>query len=251
MTTWLATTGGWILVLIATPIGLWTIAGDIFPFLATLGVLAQLGATISALSLTWTTRRILITIATIFIFTWSIELLGVTRGIPFGKYSYTHELQPQVGGVPLLIPLAWIMMLAPAWGTTHAILRNAHSRLGRWYWLIFAFTSGAVFTAWDLYLDPQMVARGLWAWDNPGLLNFFGIPWSNYLGWWLASGILTLIIRPNELPYIPLLIIYTIIWVFQGIGQGVFWGQPGPAIAGFFAMGTFTILAWLLTKRTI
>jgi len=74
---------------------------------------------------------------------------------------------------------------------------------------------------------------------------------SNYLGWWLASGILTLIIRPNELAYIPLLIIYTIIWVFQGIGQGVFWGQPGPAIAGLVAMGTFTILAWLLTRRTI
>ncbi len=59
LTVWLASMAGWVLVLIATPIGLWTVEAGIFPFLATLGVLAQLGATISALSLEWSARRIL------------------------------------------------------------------------------------------------------------------------------------------------------------------------------------------------
>ena len=249
LTAWLATTGGWLLVLIATPVGLWTIAGEIFPFLVSLGVLAQLGATVSALSLTWTTKRIVVTIGIVCLITWSIELLGVARGFPFGKYSYTGELQPQVGGVPLLIPFAWMMMLAPAWGATYALLGKAQTRLGRGYWIVFAAIAGAAFTAWDLYLDPQMVARGMWVWENPGSVNYFGIPWLNYLGWWLASALLTLIIRPDDLPYVPLLIMYTFTWAFQAIGQAFFWGQPGPAFAGFLAMGTFTILAWLKARQ--
>ncbi|MEY2818719.1 MAG: hypothetical protein RL275_2182, partial [Chloroflexota bacterium] len=28
------------------------------------------------------------------------------------------------------------------------------------------------------------------------------------------------------------------------IGQGVFWGQPGPAAFGFVGMGIFIYLAW-------
>jgi len=213
-----------------------------------LGVLAQAGATLSALSLEWSARRILVTTAVVFGFTWIVEFLGVSSGVPFGKYSYTGVMQPEIGGVPALIPLAWMMMLAPAWGVTQAILGRSHKRLGGWYWLIFAIISGAAFTAWDLYLDPQMVAREMWAWASTSGATYFGIPWANYLGWWLTSSLLTLLIRPRQLPVLPLLAIYAVTWIFQGIGLGVFWGQPGPALAGFIGMGLFTILAYFSAR---
>jgi uncharacterized membrane protein len=248
LATWLALMAGWALVLIATPIGLWTVEAGIFPFLASLGVLAQLGATISALSLEWSSRRILATAAVVFAITWIVEFIGVTSGIPFGRYSYSLALQPQAGGVPALIPLAWFMMLAPAWGVAQAILGRQQKLLKGWYWLLFAAVSGAAFTAWDLYLDPQMVAREMWAWVQPGGVTYFGIPWANYLGWWLTSSLITLIIRPRQLPVIPLLIIYAVTWIFQAIGLGLFWGLPGPALAGFLGMGLFTVLAYFSVR---
>jgi hypothetical protein len=93
-----------------------------------------------------------------------------------------------------------------------------------------------------------MVARGLWEWDSTTIGNlaagYFGIPWSNYLGWWVSSTLLTLLLRPKNLPAAPLLMIYTLTWLFQAMGLGVFWGQSGPAFTGFIAMGFFALLAW-------
>jgi uncharacterized membrane protein len=87
-----------------------------------------------------------------------------------------------------------------------------------------------------------MVAWGLWAWASP--TGFFGIPWSNYLGWLLVSAVITAIIRPNQLPIPGLLLIYTITWILQTIGLGIFWKLPGPAIAGSVFMGMLTFLGW-------
>ena len=56
---------------------------------------------------------------------WAIEYLGSTTGFPFGRYHYTDRLQPQLGHVPLLIPLAWLMMLPPAWAVAGSIAGNS------------------------------------------------------------------------------------------------------------------------------
>jgi putative membrane protein len=180
------------------------------------------------------------------IFTYSVELLGSKTGVPFGSYHYTDLLKPQLLDVPLLIPLAWLMMLPPAWAVTTSILGNK-----RPFW-VFSLVSGLVFTAWDLFLDPQMVSRGLWVWHQPG--GYFGIPWTNYLGWWASATLLTtLLTKLNILPtnpleynytHRPLVLIYTITWILQAIGLGIFWNQPGPGVAGFLGMGFFAVWAW-------
>ena len=237
----------WLLTMIATPISMWVLGDEVFPFMASLGVAMQLAAVVVSLRLGWSWRRILGTLAVIAVFTWAIERLGSSRGIPFGEYSYTQAIQPQLGGVPVIIPLAWAMMLIPAWAVSQAILEPSRGRLGRAYPLVFAVLSGLAFTAWDLYLDPQMVSRGLWVWEAGG--SYFGIPWSNYLGWWLASSLLTFLLRPRNLPVGPLLMIYSLTWLFQAIGLGVFWGQAGPALTGFIGMGIFTLWAWRRIKE--
>jgi putative membrane protein len=171
-----------------------------------------------------------------------VEWIGSTTGLLFSHYDYTQAMQPQLAGVPLIIPLAWAMMLFPAWAVAQAILAPYQRRLGRLYLPIFAALSGLAFTAWDLYLDPQMVSRGLWTWENP--VGLFGIPLANFAGWFLVSTLLTLIIRPRALPVAPLLMIYTLTWLFQAVGLGVFWGQAGPALTGFVGMGIFCLWAW-------
>ncbi|MEZ5256521.1 MAG: carotenoid biosynthesis protein [Ilumatobacteraceae bacterium] len=51
-----------------------------------------------------------------------------------------------------------------------------------------ASSSAAALTAWDLFLDPQMVGEGYWRWERGG--RYRGIPWTNFAGWFLASTVL-------------------------------------------------------------
>jgi putative membrane protein len=82
----------------------------------------------------------------------------------------------------------------------------------------------------------------LWTWETP--CCYFGIPWSNFAGWLLASALITLVLRPQDLPLLPLLLIYTATWLLETVGLGIFWGMPGPALGGFFVMGMFVTLGW-------
>lgn len=233
---WLAALAAWLVVMIATPLFTKAYGSQVFPMLASLGVLTHLAASLAALSIHKTPRWILKKSAVTLVITYSIELLGSTTGFPFGSYVYTTALQPQILGVPLIIPLAWLMMLIPAWSTAAYILGDKRHRL------VFAALTGLVFTAWDFYLDPHMVAHGLWRWQQPE--GYFGIPWTNFLGWWLSSAALTWIINPQQMTNRPALVIYSLTWLFYAVGLAVIWSQPGPALTGVLGMGIFVWWGW-------
>lgn len=223
----------WALGMIAIPIGLWTMGDAILPWAITLNVLVLAAGGIASLLAThpWAALRAVVVVLT---GGWFVEYLGSTIGIPFGHYDYTPVLQPQLGGVPVLIPIAWLMMLPSTWVVAQIIAPR--SRL--WQILI----SGLAMTAWDLYLDPQMVAWNFWQWDHPH--GYFGIPWINFVGWFVSAAALTWLANPPRLPVMPLLWVYTLTWALQCIGLAFFWGMPGPALGGFLGMGIFVFLAW-------
>jgi uncharacterized membrane protein len=232
-------TAVWILVMISVPILGWTLGPDAVQTGVMLGVLFQAAAVLAILVDGWGVARTALTAAVVVPLTWAVEWLGSHTGFPFGAYSYTDALQPQLGHVPLLIPLAWLMMLPPAWAVAATL-----TGMGRT--VAFVAVSALAFTAWDLFLDPQMVAWGYWVWHNPGL--YFGIPLVNFGGWLLASALVTaavqVLLRPTSLPVRPLLVFYTITWALQFIGQALFWAMVGPALIGGAAMGLFVFLAW-------
>jgi putative membrane protein len=234
----------WVLTMIALPIINWTYGWEATIKAITAGVIVQVSAVVAVLWTSWGTAKTVRVSALVFLLGWAAEAIGSHSGYPFGEYAYTETLQPQILGVPLLVPLAWMMMLPPAWGVASAISSWFEQR---WKNVVFIILSAAAMTAWDLFLDPQMVAWGLWEWDSPG--GFFGIPWSNYLGWLLVSAVITAIIRPSQLPIAALLLIYTITWILQTIGLGVFWKLPGPAIVGAVFMGILAILGWLAHNK--
>lgn len=239
----------WMLAMIALPILKWTVGDGIRPAAVTFALLVQFVAVLYAMFNGWGLLRVLRAFVIVAVVTWGIEWLGSHTGFPFGGYSYTGVLQPQLGGVPLLIPLAWFMMLAPSWAVASLILGDN----GRKVWGPAAYIgiSALAITAWDLFLDPQMVAWNFWVWDNP--VGYFGIPWVNYAGWLLTATLATALVRPDrhELPTLPLLVIYGIVWFLQSVGLAVFWGQPGPAIVGSLAMGAILLLAIRGYRKTL
>ncbi|MCS7261192.1 MAG: carotenoid biosynthesis protein [Anaerolineae bacterium] len=238
------TFGVWLTTWISMPVVLWVMGDHTFPWLVSLGVLAQVTLTVSILARVWPPGRLARAIGPVLIGAWAVEVVGVHTGWPFGHYAYSDRLQPQLGGVPLLIPFAWLMMLPPAWAVAEAILLRQSER-SRWrsHPLTVAALAGAAFTAWDTFLDPQMVAQGLWKWFTPG--EYLGIPVRNFAGWWFAATLLTAVGKPKALPRRPLLWVYTLTCILQAIGLGIFWGQPAAALCGGITMGGFALVAWL------
>ena len=227
----------WLLTMISIPILRWVIGDSILHIGVIAGVLFQAAAVLTICYQAWGLRTVLRMAAIVMALSWLIERIGSTTGFPFGAYHYTEALSPLIGGVPAVIPLAWLMMLPPAWAVAYAITGAVRG----WRFILI---SGLAFTAWDLFLDPQMVGWGYWVWERPGL--YFGIPLVNFAGWLLASMALTLIARPPAPPVAPLLFIYGAVWFLQSVGLSLFWQMPGPALFGFVAMGLFLAAAWRL-----
>jgi uncharacterized membrane protein len=225
----------WVAALLAMPVVQWATGHPGLIAVVILGVLLQASLVILFVTQIVGVRRATLIVITVAAAAWTSEVLGSKTGIPFGAYHYTEALQPQLLGVPWLIPLAWLMMLPPSWAVAQRLT-------GRHSGVVFVAVSALAFTAWDLFLDPQMVHSGLWIWNAPGA--YFGVPLVNFAGWLLVSALITALVRPPALADRPLVIIYTLPWLIETAGLVVFWRLYGPALSGFIAMGVFVVLAW-------
>jgi putative membrane protein len=175
------------------------------------------------------------------------EWTGTRTGIPFGAYRYTGLLRPAAGTVPLLVPLAWAAMGLPGYAVGATVAR---SRAGR-------IAVGAVaLTAWDLFLDPQMIRNGFWRWAHPG--PYQGVPLSNFAGWLLVSVLLMAVFdgllrsksRQITVNHPGLLTTYTVMAVMETVGFAViFHHGRAIALAGALGMGIPAALAWACRIR--
>jgi uncharacterized membrane protein len=170
------------------------------------------------------------------------EAVGVRTGLPFGDYTYSGSLGPQLFAVPVVVPLAWTMMAYPMFLAARRIS-------SRWT----AVIGGIGLAGWDVFLDPQMVADGRWRWSDPtpGLPGVTDVPLTNLAGW-LLVGILMMGLLSVALPRdrasetVPALLLF---WTYVGsIIGNVFWfGADSVAMAGALAMGLVAIpYAWVL-----
>ncbi|MEO0565170.1 MAG: carotenoid biosynthesis protein, partial [Chloroflexota bacterium] len=223
----------WILAMISLPIFKWAVGEGAIVWGVNLTTVLQASAVVAVLAHSWGVSRTGATAGAVIGLTWGVEAIGTATGFPFGHYDYTALLQPQVANVPVLIAIAWLMMLPSSWAMGYLIT-------GKTRGIAFIVVSAAAMTSWDFFLDPQMVGWDLWRWEADG--GYFGVPWVNFLGWFATAALVTKIVRPKEPPVVPLFTIYVIVWALQTIGQAVFWGQVGPAAVGFVTMGLFIVL---------
>ena len=97
------------------------------------------------------------------------EFIGVETGIPFGQYSYTSALGPMIGPVPVFIPLLW------------CALGYFCMQASDYY-----IAASALMVSLDLSFDPVFsTSLHLWIWQSPA--QYFGVPLSNFFGWFVAS----------------------------------------------------------------
>jgi len=196
--------------------------------------------------------RALRLLALVFVVSLLFESVGVATGWVYGPYHYTGLLGPKfLGLVPYLIPLAWFMMSYPSFVIAD---RLVPSQLGRWQRILaVAALGGLVMTAWDLVMDPIMVAGGNWVWDAKGA--YFGIPLQNYWGWWLTvfttfalylwlSGKAQ---KPNEARFDRLALASYLVTALGIVAAALVSGAAALALIGFFAMLPWVAAGWLRT----
>ena len=119
------------------------------------------------------------------IVTYAMEETGVRTGLVFGPYHYSDSLGLKLGHVPVLVPLAWFMMMYPSRVVAKAMLRDVDTRSAAGIAALSAL-SALVMTAWDTVMDPGMstVAHN-WVWEKGGA--YLGVPRHNYFGWLLTT----------------------------------------------------------------
>jgi uncharacterized membrane protein len=134
-------------------------------------------------------RHTLVFFVTSAVISWACEEVGVASGVLFGAYHYTDALGFKLGLVPVMIPLAWFMMIYPGYVVANLITRGEPTgsprNIGGLLWV--SLMSAAVMTAWDLLIDPILSgpAVAAWVWENGG--PYFGIPLRNYFGWMVTT----------------------------------------------------------------
>jgi putative membrane protein len=169
----------------------------------------------------------------------AIEALGVATGFPFGSYDYSGELGPKLAGVPLVIPLAWTWMAWPAWLTAARLVAPGVARVA---------LAAVGLAAWDLFLDPQMVAAGHWRWrfPSPSLPGVDTVPLTNYAGWLLVSAAVSLLLQlvlraapDGDDRWMFALFLWT--WLSSGLALGAFLGLPAAAGWGLLGLGLVAV----------
>ena len=167
------------------------------------------------------------------------EAVGVHTGLPFGDYAYAGSLGPRLLAVPLVVPLAWVMMSWPTLVVVRLLAPGPRAVAAR------ALLGGVALAGWDLFLDPQMVDAGHWSWSGGAALN--GIPLTNTLGWLLVGTLLTALVDavlpagpdPGTHPRTDAVPLALWGWTYAGsvLANLAFFGRPGVALAGGLAMG--------------
>ncbi|MGB8510420.1 MAG: carotenoid biosynthesis protein [Pyrinomonadaceae bacterium] len=137
-----------------------------------------------------------------------IELCGVRSGLPFGRYAYADVLRPTLFGVPVVMAFAWMVLVAYM---KQALLRLRLSRLTG------ALVAAVWMTGIDLVIDPLAGNDlGYWRWASRGV--YYGIPASNFAGWFMSSLVIFLLFRRDpesnrgaQLTGVSILLFFTLI----------------------------------------
>ncbi|MBY8870565.1 carotenoid biosynthesis protein [Micromonospora sp. PLK6-60] len=110
------------------------------------------------------------------------ENLSVQTGFPFGHYHYTAG--PQLVHVPVYIGPVYVGLGYLCWRLAGLILTGGRRRTGDV--VAVPALAAVLMTAFDLGSDSTAsTVNHVWEWENGG--GVFGVPFTNYLGWWFVT----------------------------------------------------------------
>ncbi len=173
------------LVLIYSAARLLQLSGRV-PILAVIAlhVLAPLAFTLLHGAVRYRIRGIVIFVVWFLLVGNIFENVSVITGFPFGHYYFTDLMGPKLFHVPIFLGLAYVGMAYLSWTLASLILGKGQVSLVGFNVVSVPALASVIVVAWDLSQDPAWsTVLHLWVWPRGGA--YFGLPWSNFLGWYL------------------------------------------------------------------
>lgn len=141
-----------------------------------------------------------------YLISFASELSSITTGFPYGWYYYldtTSHRELWIAGVPFFDSLSYVFLCYCSYSTALFIL----APLRGWRWDLVPLETralrrsfsvlllGSLLQAYlDIIIDPVSLQGSRWflgqiyGYQEKG--HHFGVPLSNYLGWWLVSALM-------------------------------------------------------------
>lgn len=149
-------------------------------------------------------KRLLFWIIPVYLFTFSMEAVGVATGKIFGSYHYGSNMHLKVLGVPLVIAFNWLVL---ALAINSLSLRFFSNK-----WLLSIF-SGVLIACYDYFIEPVAINLDYWKWES----NV--VPIQNYVAWCIIGFFVSYPLHAFKLKFqSPLLLPYLIIqWIYFNV----------------------------------
>jgi uncharacterized membrane protein len=131
-------------------------------------------------------RGIVVFFAICLIVGGAVENIGVLTSLPFGHYYFTSVMGPKILFVPVLLALAYVGMAYLSWTLAIVIAGDgAKSALAGLRVATIPLIASFAMAAWDFAMDPVWsTVLHAWIWRDGGI--YFGVPISNFIGWFLT-----------------------------------------------------------------
>jgi len=137
-------------------------------------------------ALTSTFREGVWFLALSFLISLTAELTGTHWAIPFGAYRYHADLAPKIlGRVPLVIPLAWVVLAYPCVLFLRALRIRPNGSFSRLRLALKTALCALYLASMGLLLDPLAASVGAWTWQRQTYV--LGIGMENFAGWLLVG----------------------------------------------------------------
>jgi len=192
------------------------------------------------------------------------ELFGTLYGWIFGQYYYSESMRSLLGLMAFETPLSWGVIIYICYSLTNLFLSGFGGEKPRitdkfcWYIggiVLLSSIDGLSAMNLDMILDLIGVSTGGWIWVNGG--PYFGIPISNFIGWFLVTSVSTFLFRTyesytkHETNRINRKIHYTIvgvysIYLFRHAAIALAIGHQEYALIGIATMVPFVLIALLM-----
>lgn len=118
------------------------------------------------------------------------ESLGINFGWFFSQYVYTDFIPgPKLFGFNLYSVLGYGLGVYLLWAVAQAAVGRFDNRLRRSELVLIPAVAALLLVSVDLATDPLLATiNGAYQWQQPGV--YYGIPFQNYLGWYLMAYVL-------------------------------------------------------------
>jgi uncharacterized membrane protein len=114
------------------------------------------------------------------------ESLSLRTGFPFGHYGFTNLMGPKLFQLPLLLVVAYLGIGYCSWVLSLLITGSQNRPFAGAKVVGVPLLASLIMLTWDLSMEAiwSTVDRA-WIWRDGGF--FFGVPFSNFLGWFFTS----------------------------------------------------------------